>query len=100
VETVRLIDLVDVTGVIEGQTHAGKRILGPGVMVPLEDVHFTGCRFDADPSALFIQLDEGQAVHGFIGVKQSTFEDCLFQNVGIAGTKDSLSVFKRALSYS
>jgi hypothetical protein len=96
-DAARLIDLADDTGIIEGQTHVGKRILGPGVMVPLSDVTFTGCTFDADPDALFIQLDEGQAVHGFVGVRQSTFEDCEFQNIGIAGTADSIAVFKEAL---
>jgi hypothetical protein len=97
-DEIRLVDLADAQSIIEDQKHEEKLILGPAIMVPLQDVAIEECKFDGDPESLFIELPENRYVIGVIGVRATTFRLCQFRNVGIGGTSQAIAQFKKGFN--
>ncbi len=83
---------------LEDRTWKGAVIVGPAVLAPLDHVTFANSSFDGDPESLFINLEDGRKYIGLIGLKNVTFDDCEFRNIGIAGTADSIEAFRTGLN--
>jgi hypothetical protein len=95
VQVVRLVDEADMNSLIENKTYTNALIVGPAVMVLIENVALRDNTFAGDNEALFIELPEGRRVIGVIGLRNVTFERCEFRNVSIAGTPDNIAEFKK-----
>ena len=88
---VKLADEVDEKGLIEKRTYEDRVILGPAMLVPIEDVTFDSNAFVVDPKGLFVEFPEGRPIQGGIGLRHVTFRRCEFRNVSIAGTPDIIA---------
>ncbi len=88
---VNIANETDTRGWIEHREFERAIILGPAVIVPLENVSFVSNEFAADLETLFIELPEDRGVVGMIGLRDVTFRDCRFENIGIAGTPESIA---------
>lgn len=88
---VRIVDLVDDNGLIEKRTFEDQIILGPAVLVPIEDVTLDSNTFVVKPESLFIEFPEGTPIGGGIGLKHVTFRRCEFHNIAIAGSSETIT---------
>jgi hypothetical protein len=85
-QEVRLALEADADGLIEGRVYEDAVILGPAVLVPIEDVTLDFNRFVVQPEGLFLEVPEGQTIQGGIGLRHVTFRRCEFHNVAFAAT--------------
>lgn len=98
-----MAEIVEIAGeanrrsIIENAEWNGAIIVGPAVLAPLENVSFLNSTFDADADSLFIEVPEGRGIVGVIGLKNVTFNDCEFRNVGVAGTPASITKFREGM---
>ena len=87
---VQIAQEADWQGLIENRRFEGALILGPAVLAPLDNVSFSNCVFDAPPEALFVEVNEGRPAVGMVVLRNLVFEKCRFQNVALAGTRETL----------
>lgn len=85
---VYLTDLIDRAGPprpLDGFTFRRCVIRGPVIIFPIDGLTISGCALGA-PSvdALFYELTEGPHV-GLLGLTNTVFDECSFEDVGIAG---------------
>jgi hypothetical protein len=84
---VRLSERAGDTGIIEGEHFVNRRILGPAVIL-----------LEGDPDAFLWEVSpDRERVIGAILVKDTTFEQCTFTNVGIAGRPDDIERIREKL---
>jgi hypothetical protein len=88
---VRLIDEANADGLIENRTFEDAVVLGPTMVVPIEDVTLDSNTFVGDPKGIFLEFSEGHPIQGGIGLRHVTFRRCAFRNVSIAGTPDVIA---------
>ena len=96
---VRLADEADESGLIEGRTYEDAVILGPAILVPIENMTLDSNTFLGDPNALFIEFPEGSPIQGGIGLRNVTFRRCEFRNVAIAGTPEVIARFRSQFEF-
>lgn len=86
-EVVRLAELTVTTSMLDGLTFVNCSIIGPGVLILLNNVTIQHCTWDApDQRAVFWLIEPGRTfVVGGIGVQNCTFSACKFNQVGVAG---------------
>jgi hypothetical protein len=94
---VRITELVDVDGLLDGFTFVNCEISGPAVVVP-SGSRMSGNDPGAPPDSLLWELpgDRIQKV-GVILARNCTFEECRFRNVGLAGPSDFVQSFRRSM---
>lgn len=96
-ETLQPALLADSNSMIANRTFDGDTLVGPAVIVLLEDVKLDGITFETDADALFIVIPQGSRVVGVIGLKNVELRNCTFQNIAIAGTPEDIARFRQAL---
>ncbi len=95
---IRIVDEVGINSLIENKAYADSLIVGPGVIVPLDHVTMTDCGFDGTPESIFIEIPENRFVQGVIGLRNTSFLRCRFQNIAIAGTPENVKNLRAELS--
>lgn len=99
-EEIRLADITDIRGeqIVSGRTFENCTIYGPSV------VYMTGCRIDVfamrgdDPEDMLIEVPpDRQRVHGVFWLKDCSFFNCRFENIGIIGPKPMLDELRAAV---
>jgi hypothetical protein len=96
-EIVQIAQEANRRSMIENRRWVGALILGPAVLAPLDAVQITNSSFDAPPDAVFIAIEDNRPVVGVIGLRNVVFDDCQFQQVGIAGTPASIASFRQGM---
>lgn len=96
-EIVRLVDRVGVNSIIEGQEFHDALIVGPAVIALLDRVTMINCGFDGDEDSLFIEVAPDRGVLGVVGIVNTRFERCRFQNIGIVGPPEAVALMKEEL---
>lgn len=95
--SLRIVDLVSNDGMIVGRSFEDCTIYGRAVVVPLDGIVFERNTFEADPTALFWEIPENRdRIVGAIGLKNCAFRRCVFQQIGIAGTRQFIERFKKS----
>jgi len=84
----------DENGLIEGRSYEHAVILGPAVVVPIEDVTLEFNTFVVEPDGLFIEIPEGQTIQGAIGLRHVTIRRSELRNIAIAGTPKVIEEIK------
>jgi hypothetical protein len=86
-EVVRIAELTVNSSTLEGLEFSNCRIIGPAVLVPLDDVTIVHCSWDAPGfDAIYWEVPpEQNYVVGAVGVTRCTFSNCRFEQIGIAG---------------
>lgn len=80
---------------IAGRTYRGRTIRGPAVLLVQDDVSFVRCAFDGPPEVVLWETPSTKTQYvGVIGVTQTSFIECRFVNVGIAGRPELLAGFR------
>lgn len=97
-EALLLAEVADKDSRIRDREFHNAHLLGPAVIAPLRNVAIHRCRFDAEPEALFIEVDDDRTLTGVIGLEDVTFEDCAFKNVAIVGTRASIEKLRAGLN--
>jgi hypothetical protein len=92
---VRIADLTVINPILDGLTFSNCRILGPAVLLPMENVNVHSCQWDTpDPRALIWPLpEEGTQIVGAVGVRNCTFSRCSFAAIGMAGKSEFVKRF-------
>lgn len=94
---VRVVDLAGSFGGLDGFVFEGCDIKGPAVLVP-QNSTFLGSSLMGDPSAWLWEIPpERTEVIGAILVRNCTFEDCTFIDIGLAGTPEFVQKIKEGL---
>ena len=99
-EIVRLADLTVNTLVLDDLTFSNCQIIGPAVIVPLDEVSIVRCGWDTpDFNTLFWEITPDRAaVIGAIGLTRCTFSACNFISVGIGGNNDFRATMESGFS--
>jgi hypothetical protein len=85
-EVVRLAELAGDEGVIEGVHFEDCHVKGPVVLVVQGDFSLVKNEIEGDPDAFLWEIPpDRERVIGAVLIKDSTFEGCVFSNVGLAG---------------
>jgi hypothetical protein len=96
---IRISDEVDENGLIEGQTYEDAVIVGPAIVVPLDDVTLDSNTWVIDPNGLFIEFPEGKSIQGAIGLRRVTIRRCELRNIAIAGTSDVIAQIRARFEF-
>ena len=99
-KVIRLKDLVDVNGRMEGFTFLKCHIEGPAVIIGSAS-EFSENAMNGPPDAVLWEIpqdDEGRVWKlGAILVQNCTFRGCEFRNVGLAGPKSFVEQFRGSM---
>lgn len=97
---VRIADMTVRQPLIDGYTFVNCTLIGPAVLAFLHDVEMSHCTFEAEPNAIFWEIDPEQRpiVFGAVGVANTTFSSCTFQAIGLAGPAELREQLERAFS--
>jgi hypothetical protein len=88
-EVVHLAERAGDDGVIEGAHFTNCEVKGPAVIVVQGEFSLVSNEIEGDPDAFLWEIPESRTrVIGAILVKDCTFENCTFKNVGLAGRSD------------
>jgi hypothetical protein len=84
-QVVELSRLAVNSTLLEDLTFVGCQIVGPAVVVPLEDVQLIDCSWDApNEKALFWIIDDDRSeLVGAIGLRNCIFTACNFRDIGL-----------------
>ena len=99
-EVARLIDLVGLDSVIDGKTVENTLLVGPAVVALIANVTMDTIQFDGSPESLFIVVPEGRWVQGVVGIRNSVFRNCRFQNIAFIGTQESIDHMKLEIGFN
>lgn len=95
---IRLIDEADADAWVVDRVFDQAIILGPAVILPAEKVTFERVGFSGTPESMFIEIPPGKPAQGVVGLRNVTFIDCLFQDIAIIGTPETLDLIREALT--
>ena len=84
----RIIDLVGLDSIIDGKTIENTLVVGPAVVALIDSVTMDAVQFSGDPESTFITVPEGKRAQGIVGIRNSTFRNCRFQNISFIGTQE------------
>ena len=97
---IRISELAGEQGVLEGFVFEGCDLKGPAVVVP-QGSNFASSRLVGNPDALLWEIPPDRpGVIGAILVRNCTFEDCTFLNVGFAGPPEFVRQVRQSLDSS
>ena len=97
---IRISELAGEQGVLEGFVFESCDLKGPAVVVP-QGSNFASSRLVGDPDALLWEIPPNRPeVIGAILVRNCTFEDCTFINVGFAGPAEFVEQVRQSLGSS
>jgi hypothetical protein len=95
---IRLTDLVGEDAVLEGYEFSNCRLMGPAVLLIDGEFDLAENRVEGDPDAVLWRVPpERERVIGAILLKDNTFENCTFANIGLAGYSDFTDAVKLAI---
>lgn len=97
-DIVRLADRVGPNATIENAKFLDSLVVGPAVLLPIDDVTIHDCQFEGLPDSFLIEVPANQPVAGVIGLRSVVFERCVFRDVAIAGTSDGLAQVRASLT--
>jgi hypothetical protein len=99
-DAIRIADLTVNTSTLEGYEFSNCRIIGPAVLVPLENVSIVGSTWNAPGfDAIFWEVPPTRpVVVGAVGIVRCTFSNCTFEQVGIAGPPEAREQLERGFS--
>jgi hypothetical protein len=86
-EVIRIAELTVNTSTIEGYEFSNCRIIGPAILAFVEGVTVSHCAWEAPGlDAIFwpVPAERGPVV-GVVSVVNSTFSNCHFELIGVAG---------------
>jgi hypothetical protein len=69
------------------------QIIGPAVLVPMDNIEMSGCRFES-PDVAF-EIATGRTYFGMIAMSNTRFRECRFENVGFAGDGNFVEKFRQ-----
>ncbi|MGH9278450.1 MAG: hypothetical protein ACRD12_10160 [Acidimicrobiales bacterium] len=96
---VRITELVEVGGVLDGFTFERCHITGPAVIALDCKGVMNGCSLGAETSALLWEVPPTRPrVTGVLVVRNCNFIGCSFSNVGIAAPPDVAEMIRRHLA--
>lgn len=88
-DAVNLAEIAGHNGVIEGAHFTNCEVNGPAVIVVQGEFSLVDNEIEGDPDAFLWEIPENRTrVIGAILVKDTTFENCTFKKVGLAGRSD------------
>ena len=94
---IRISELAGEQGVLDGFVFENCDLKGPAVVVP-QGSNFASSRLVGDPDALLWEIPPDRTeVIGAILVRNCTFEDCTFMNVGFAGPAEFVEQVRQSL---
>ena len=97
---IRITELSGQQGVLEGFVFKGCDLKGPAVLVP-QSSNFANTNIVGDPDALLWEIPPDRpTVIGAILIRNCTFEDCTFMNVGLAGSPEFIDQMRQSLGSS
>ena len=97
---IRISELAGEQGVLEGFVFESCDLKGPAVIVP-QGSNFASSRLVGDPDALLWEIaPDRPEVIGAILVRNCTFEDCTFLDVGFAGPAEFVEQVRQSLGLS
>ena len=97
-EEIWLPELAGRDGVIDGQHFEDCHVMGPSVIVVQGDFRLLESEIEGEPEAFLWEIPaDRERVFGAILVKDCTFEDCTFTNVGIAGPPEIIDRVRESL---
>jgi len=97
-KVIRLVDEAGDSGVIEGIHFKDCHVKGPAVMVVQGEFDLLRNTIEGDPDAFLWEiLPDRERVTGAILVKDTTFEECTFTNVGLAGYSDFIEQVRQGV---
>jgi hypothetical protein len=101
-EVVRIAELTVNSSTLQDLEFSNCRIIGPAVLVLLDNVTIAHCSWDAPGfDAIYWEVPpERGFVVGAVGVARCTFSNCRFEQVGIAGPAALRGQLERGFSGS
>lgn len=98
-EHIYLAELAGDDGVLEGFHFTDCQIKGPAVLIVQGEFNFVENEIEGDPDAFLWELSSDQErVIGAISVKDTTFEQCTFTNVGLAGYSEFIEQIRQGVA--
>lgn len=95
--TLRLVDLPLDQSVLSNKSFRSCTLVGPGVLIIESGVEIGNCSFDAPLDEIFWNLGDVESRKaGAIVVRDCSFRDCEFHNVGFSGGAELLAALKSA----
>jgi hypothetical protein len=95
----RIAELADSRGVIEGRTFDDCWIYGPAVLHPVQYINIIDNVFEGSPDSTFVVIEQGIPlggnISGFIMLKDVKFEKCHFIGVTFIGVASDVEKWKR-----
>jgi hypothetical protein len=81
---IRIIDLISHPPfMISERTFEDSQLWGPSILLPVGNIEFDGCTFDAPWEIIVIPAPAGRYLPGVIALKDVLFRRCAFSGVGI-----------------
>jgi hypothetical protein len=91
----RISDLAVTDDFIDGITFENCQIVGPAVLLPLENCTFRSNTFEGDEEAILWELRPPRTrVLGVIALRSCVFVGCRFTRIGIAGPPELIAQFR------
>ena len=92
---VRISDLVVTDWIIRGVTFENSRLVGPAVILPLQNVTLNGCAWE-DAEDIFYSIPRGRKQQiGVIGLVDCELYGCHMENIGLAVPEDELPATRK-----
>lgn len=95
-KVIRIVDDVDAESWIRDREYRDAVILGPAVLLPAGGVVMQNVSFSGIPDSIFIELPPGKPAQGVVGLQSVTFVDCVFHDIAIIGTAQTLALYRQA----
>ncbi|GAA1909521.1 hypothetical protein GCM10009737_08510 [Nocardioides lentus] len=95
-QAVRIADLTVTTVDIVDTVFDNCEVVGPAVLLTLEDVQISRCNFDApDVDALIWPVPRRRTrVTGTVGLYRVSFTECMFRRIGLAAHEDAAPLLR------
>ncbi len=94
---IRIAEFAGEQGILESFVFEGCDLKGPAVLVP-QGSNFANSNLVGDPDALLWEIPPDRpGVIGAILVRNCTFDDCTFLNVGFAGPPEFVREVRQSL---
>jgi len=95
-ESVQLANLVRAEDpIIKNKTFENKRIVGPGILLPVNGTAITNNAWKGSAESILWELPEGPLKHGMIIADSCTFKNCEFVGVGLIVPRDKIQETKK-----
>jgi hypothetical protein len=95
-KVIRIVDEVGIESWVKDREFSDAVILGPAVLLPAGGVKMERVAFAGDANSIFIEIPADKPVQGVVGLQRVTFTDCLFHDIAIIGTAETLALYRQA----